>query len=116
MTGHDGKGAYEAPSDLIDLGRYPIEDLASPAAETLIAECQAALKEAGAFALPGFVRPEAAASLANEIQPLIPQAFRQNQQHNVYFKADDPSLPEDHPGRRRLRTSQVAIAYDLIWV
>ena len=41
-------------TDLIDLARYPIADLDSEAAQALVAECQAALKESGACSLPGF--------------------------------------------------------------
>lgn len=114
MMGVDAKGLYRAPTDLVDLRRYPIEDLGSQSAQTLVADCQTRLRDSGAFALPGFVKPEAAAALAAEVQPLIASAFRQKQQHNVYFKRDDPAFPEDHPSRRRLRTSQAAIAYDLI--
>ncbi len=99
---------------LIDLSRYPINDLSSEAAQTLIADCQAQLKNHGACSLPGFVKAEAIETLAGEIQPLLPQAFHNSQQHNVYFKADDPSLPEDHPARRKVQTSQWTIAYDLV--
>ena len=101
-------------ADLIDLKRYPIADLQTEAAQALVAECQAQLKQAGACALPGFLRPETAATLASEMLALRAQAFEQEQQHNVYFKRDDPTLPADHPRHRKVRTSQKALAHDLI--
>ena len=52
--------------------------------------------------------------MATELKPLLPQAFQNTQLHNVYFKEDDLSLPEAHPARRKVRTSQKSIAYDLI--
>ncbi len=101
-------------SHLIDLERYPIADISSEAAQTLVAECQAQLRARGACSLPGFVKPEVVPTLAAEMTTLLPQAFHNLQEHNVYFKADDLSLPADHPARRKVRTSQRTIAYDLI--
>lgn len=100
--------------DLIDLERYPIANLGIEAAQALIAECQAQLKTRGVCSLVGFVKPEAVTALAAEMMALLPQAFHNLQEHNVYFKADDLSLPNDHPARRKVRTSQRTIAYDLI--
>lgn len=105
---------YSAVIDLIDLDRYPLHDLSSEAGQTLVANCQRQFREIGACSLPGFVKSEAIATLAGEIEPLAPNAFYNTQQHNVYFKADDPSLPEDHPARHKLRTAQHTIAYDQI--
>lgn len=108
------KFTYASVTNLIDLDRYPIEDLGGQAAQTLIAECQAHLAEQGACSLPGFIKPEAVATMAAEVLPPLSQAFYNQQQHNVYFKADDTALPEDHPARRQVRTSQWTIAYDLL--
>lgn len=105
---------YNAVTDLIDLDRYPLHDLSSEAGQTLVANSQRQFTETGACILPGFVKPEAIATLIKEIEPLAPTAFYNTQQHNVYFKADDPSLPEDHPARHKLRTAQNTIAYDQI--
>ena len=105
---------YSTVTDLIDLARYPIEDLSIEAARALIADCQAQLKQSGACSLPGFVKLEAVKVMVTEIEPLRTQAFHNTQQHNVYFKADNLTLPEDHPARRKIRTSQKTIAYDLL--
>ncbi|MGB0387240.1 MAG: HalD/BesD family halogenase [Ardenticatenaceae bacterium] len=105
---------YNTVTDLIDLDRYPIQELGSEAAQALIADCQAELAQTGACVLPGFVKPEVAGVMVAEVQSLLPQAFENTQKHNVYFKEDDPALPEGHPARRKVRTSQKSIAYDLI--
>lgn len=109
-----GTFSYSSAGELIDLERYPIDDLTSERAQALIAECQRQLSDSGASAMPAFVKPEAAAALAAEIKPIRPRAFHNSQEHNVYFKPDDPSLPADHPARHQMHTSQRTIAYDLL--
>jgi hypothetical protein len=106
--------SYSTVTDLIDLDRYPVHDLSSEVGQTLIANCQRQFRETGVCSLPGFVKSEAIATLAGEIEPLVPNAFYNVQRHNVYFKADDTSLPEDHPARHKVRTAQHTIAYDQI--
>ncbi len=101
-------------TSLIDLNRYPIIDLSHKAAQALIIECQKQLEQSGACCLSGFIKPHLVASLVNEVKPLIPQAFYNIAEHNVYFKPDDLTVAEDHPTRQKVRTAQKTLAYDLI--
>jgi len=101
-----------------DLDRYPIDRLESDAGREFIADCRAQLAEAGVCSLPGFMRHEAVQASVENGDQLANVAWHANQAHNPYFTdLDDPaleSLPADDPRRRRVRSSQRAIAYDLL--
>ena len=71
---HDG---HEAAEGLIDLDRYPIADLDSPAAREVIAQGRAQLARDGLCLFPGFVAPQALAAMvleAHELEPLVHRA------------------------------------------
>lgn len=107
-------GAAEIASAL-DLGRYPLRDLASGPAQALIRDCRAQLAATGSCVLPGFLRPEAIATMAAEAAALAPLAHRTpDSTSTAYLDAPDESLPIGHPRRRLQPTSVGAIAYDLI--
>ena len=112
-------GATDEPSDparFVDLERYPIRDLAAPAAETLIARCRAELRATGACVLPGFLSEAALARMTEEGRAVAPSAHwdASGPGGTAYLEAPDASFPEDHPRRRLQRSSVGAVAYDLI--
>jgi len=100
--------------DLVDLERYPITRLNSPAGRALIAQCQAELKAEGAANLDGFLLPDAVLSLSREAEALLPQALVSQHQRNVYVRPVDETWPQDHPGRRLMEGGRAQIAYDQI--
>ena len=106
------------PERIVDLSRYPIADLSSPQGRAVIAKGRAALAGDGLALLPGFIRPEALASMAAEAQALTPKAFRRDEWYGIYaYDPDEASmaaLPEGDPRRRRFRSRMGAIAYDLL--
>ncbi|HKO09606.1 MAG TPA: hypothetical protein VJ487_18030, partial [Alphaproteobacteria bacterium] len=105
----------EAASALIDLARYPVDDLKSPARAALIAECRRQLAATGACLLPDFLRPAALAAMAAEASQLAPLAHRTpGSRSTAYLEAPDESFPQGHPKRRLQPTSVGAVAYDLI--
>ncbi|MGO8866426.1 MAG: hypothetical protein ACLQME_08000 [Alphaproteobacteria bacterium] len=105
----------EAAGALIDLARYPIDDLGSPGAAALVAECRRQLAATGACLLPGFLRPEALTAMAAEAASLMPLAHRTpGSRSTAYLEAPDESFPQGHPKRRLQPTSVGAVAYDLI--
>ncbi len=99
---------------IVDLDRYPLDALDSDAGRAWVEGCRAELAEFGSCSLPGFVQPEAVARTVAAGDALADRAWHANQRHNVYFTDPDPSVDEGHPRRRSIRSSQWAIARDLL--
>ena len=106
--------SHHPAADLIDLDRYPILNLDTPAGEALVADCRAQLAATGGANLPGFVRSDAAAELASEAMTLEPDALHKTYTRNIYLTPDDPALPADHPRRRFWTASSIQLADDQI--
>jgi hypothetical protein len=101
-------------ADLVDLARYPIADLSSPAAQRAILDYRRQLAETGVALLNGFLTPQATAAMAAEARAHAGRVFFCDSTHNVYLEPDDGAFPPDHPRRRRLHTVVGSIAYDLL--
>jgi len=102
------------PSDLLDLGCYPLHDLSGPRGRALLAAARARFTAEGVLTLPGFVVPPAVATLCREVEALLPQAYYCAQDHNPYLVPDDPALPPDHPRNRPQVSDKGCLADDLI--
>jgi hypothetical protein len=103
-----------ALADVIDLARYPIDDLDSPRGRALVDYCRAALAFEGACQLPGFMRPDAVDSLVAEALEKRDRSYRTDDTHNVYFeKVVDSTDPGDPAGVLE-HSSKNAIAWDLV--
>jgi hypothetical protein len=113
MPGASRRGVT-ALADVIDLERYRIDRLDSPAGQDLVARCGRELAATGASDLEGFVRPAAVASVVDWAMTAMPDAYWTDTEHNVYFIADDPDLPADDPRRTRVRSVKGGLAYDQI--
>jgi len=85
---------------LIDLVRYPIDELGGEAGRALIAQCRRQLDEDGCVVLKNFVPEAALARLEHETERLSPQAHYNQTETNPYNSAGDPSLPARHPVNR----------------
>ncbi|MCA1769083.1 MAG: hypothetical protein LC652_03735 [Halomonas sp.] len=85
---------------LIDLGRYPIDELESPTGRELIESCRRQLDEDGCVVLKNFVLEAALARLERETERLSPQAHYNQTETNPYNNAGDPELPPSHPLNR----------------
>jgi len=100
---------------LLDLDRYPLDDLASSRGRALVEACKQHLAERGLFNLEGFVRPAALGRCIAEIAPLFERdAFTHQRSHNIYFKDDIAELPADHPALRRFETVNHTVCADQI--
>jgi hypothetical protein len=99
--------------DILDLDRYPVDRLDSPAGAALVAACQQELARDGMFNLPGFVRPAVIARAAEEVRPLIDTvAFTHRRSHNVYFRREVPGLTADHPALKTFDTISQTLCGD----
>ncbi len=90
-----------SPAEIIDLDRYPIHDPESPKHGELLAHCRAGLRRDGCCSVQDFIRPDAIASFAEMLLRLLPEVHRPREPVSPYGGEDDPSLPADHPRRRR---------------
>jgi hypothetical protein len=101
-------------ADVVDFDRYPVGRLDSPAGQDLVGRCSRELAVAGASVLDGFIRPAAVAAVVDWAMTAMPNAYRTDTEHNVYFTNDDPGLPAGDPHRIRVRSAKGALAYDQI--
>lgn len=96
---------------LVDLDRYPIDDLPGPAAQALVARCAAEMATAGACELAGFLTPAGVATCVADAVALEPHAHRSSGTTTPYLE-DPADWPDGHPRVRRTRFALGAVAYD----
>jgi hypothetical protein len=100
------------PGAWIDQARYPLDRLAAPEGEALVAECRAQLAATGACELEGFLRAEATALMAREGGALAPSGHRSTGKATPYLELPEAGWPEDHPRRSFNPYRLGAVAYD----
>jgi hypothetical protein len=95
---------FAAIPRIVDLDRYPLHQPDHPAVKELLRQGRAALRHEALFTLPGFLRPEAAAAMAAEMETRVPYSARYEAQRGSY--SDDGKVrPADHPLRIKHRCS-----------
>ena len=99
---------------IVNLERYPINDLSGADGVELLKNCQRDMEESGVCLLHGFLTSQAIDVIAAEANDGLPKAFFCHNTHNAYLKDDDDSFAQDHPRRRRLQTDVGSIAYDYL--
>jgi len=88
-------------SHLIDLKRYPIDEISNPQRQELIIQARADLKTNGLAMFPSFLTSQGLAACVAEAERLKPKAYGRNLQRYVYPQETlDPTLPADHPFRQ----------------
>ena len=87
--------AVQAPdvSHLVDLERYPIDDLQSPKRQALIDDARASLRESGLATFPGFLTEKGLATCVAEAESLKAKAYPRDLLRFIYPQETlDPSL------------------------
>ena len=102
------------PAEMVDLDRYPMAAPASAEGAAFVARCRREYLETGLCALPGFIRDDALAGLADEANSLEGEAYFCNSSHTPYLDAGAPELPDSDAANRREQTYVGSVAYDLI--
>ena len=62
-------------SDIVDLERYPITSLDTPAGQRLVRDCRERFEDGVSCELEGFVRPSAVAEVVREVEAREERAF-----------------------------------------
>ena len=81
-----GRLSRSQVNQLIDLDRYPIDQLESDAGRDLIEICHNNLATQAIALLPGFIRPNAIFEMAEEAQGLVHQAHRYDQPRAAFYE------------------------------
>ena len=101
-------------ADLIDLERYPIDDLRSARGMKLVEAARRGHDIDGAANLPDFIRADAVPLLAAEADALLEVGYRKTKIRTAYYRVPDPELPVDHPRRHLWQEGSLQLADDQI--
>lgn len=99
---------------VVELERYPIDDLAGVAGRELVDRCRASMRAEGACVLPGFVTPTAIAEMVRLGESLADRAWTTDDLHTVTFEAPDPAVDPADPRARLVPTREHSLACDLL--
>jgi len=85
---------------IIDLKKYPIQDLNSPLIKELIKKCKSDLDQFSCATIPNFILPKSLKIMNTELEKQLDEVFMSKQSINAYlYSKDDSSLPKNHPKR-----------------
>lgn len=101
-------------ADIVDLDRYPINDLESDRGRAFLAECREQLQRDGVCNLPGFVTTAAIAEMIRQAGKLASAAHRTDDTHTIYFEPADNTVSAAHPRTAQQRSAKETIACDHI--
>ena len=87
-------------SNIIDLDKYPIQNLKSPKIKTIVEKCKIDLNQNSCATIPNFILPNSLKIMREELEQQLDEVFMSKENINAYLYAkDDPGLPKDHPKR-----------------
>jgi len=101
-------------ADLVDLDRYPVNDLVGATAQAVIAGARAQLAATGAVELPGFATPRGVDTLVDDAEVLAPRAHHSGGEGTAYLEFPDFDLPKGHPRLQFAPYAVAAVGYDVI--
>ena len=85
---------------IVDLEKYPIQDLRSQKIKELISKCKDELDQFSCSTIPNFILPQSLEVMNEELKNKIDKVYMSNKSINSYLHSkDDPSLPKNHPKR-----------------
>ena len=92
----------------------PIDESDNPIRAAMIEQCQTALARDGCAVFKDFLSTEGLRVLLAEAEERQSNAyFSPEKSTNVYFSADDPTLPNDHPRRIFFKPTNGFLTSDL---
>ena len=100
--------------NLVDLAKYPIENLEDGKGAKFLKSCQQQMDENGWCNFSDFIKPNALEALRKEAMALQPIAETLTIKRNIYNGKVDPSAPKDDPRRREYTHVASQLADDQI--
>ena len=97
---------------LVDLTRYPILGLDTPAMREVLVWARAQLRDSGACEVAGFLTPAGLAAIEADAEGLASSAYRSEGVGTAYLEVPDFALPADHPRRIFGKAAVGVVAYD----
>ena len=86
--------------NIVDLEKYPIQDLNSPKIKEIINKCKTDLDQFSCSTISNFILPKSLEIMNAELKKKIDEIYMSKQSINAYlYSKDDTSLPKDHPKR-----------------
>jgi alkylated DNA repair dioxygenase AlkB len=101
-------------ADVVELARYPINDLDSDHGRAFVAHCREQLRRDGVCNLPGFVTAQACTEMIRHAAQLATAAHSTDNTHTIYFEPTDETVPATHPLAAQQRSAKKTIACDQI--
>ena len=114
MTEFSGRHDRDIALALVDLDRYPIDDLDQGAGAEFLARCQRHMETHGWCNFDNFIRPDALQALTQEANDLLPSAETLTIRRNIYQGEVDASVPQGDPRRREYVHRALQLADDQI--
>jgi hypothetical protein len=112
---NEDKNWFLKPEQVINLDRYPIEDINSLLFKALIQRLRKELDQQQYVVLPDFIQPKARQQAIEQIESVLHLANDNHSDRNCYLQREpDRSFPQDHPRNIFLPASIRMIAADLL--
>ncbi len=99
---------------LIDLEKYPIDDLASPRARAVIDDARSQIAAIGAAELSGFVTPAGVSELVRDADSLSERAHPSGGIGTAYLELPSDDWDAQHPRQNWMPYAVRAVGYDVI--
>jgi len=84
---------------IINLKKYPINDIGSLKYKELTNYTRKQLNNDGCCVLPSFIRPDSIRRMKDEVDRNLSKIYFTSDKHNPYFTKDDKTLLKEHPKR-----------------
>src|SRR5579871_1781157 len=101
-------------ASIVDLDRYPLNELDGSSGRELVERCRTELVEVGACELRRFLRPEAVARAVEDAVALKPLAHRSVIAHTIDLQPATIAGDDEDPLVSGLRTAKATLAYDRV--
>ncbi len=114
MTGSSEVSFQRDALSMVDLARYPIDDLTGEKGQAFLRAAQEHMAEQGWCSFDGFLRPEAVAALAEEANRLLPGAEALTIKRTIYGGKARSGAAQGAPSQREYIHHALQLADDQI--